>query len=340
MHSLVFSYSYDLHSIGLGEVVFFDTTRLKSRHDYELMADNFSGQLYKNVKGSGSISIRYSLDIKSVFKKTLLIFNLYNKYKYNIYDAVQISQLIMLNNLIGTLPTQLKKAITFCDAHPEDNLIAQSLKSRSINTYTLQHGYYVLSDESINSEVYLNFVSDYMLCWGESSVDNITLMGLERNKLIKFGCFKKNNNLNVSLKKNRVTLFLNGTHSSEDNYQLVSLYSQIKNQDKDIEVKIRRHPDDNNNYGLEEDAFDKLSLIESMSLTCYSVILSSGTFVDLYLNNIPFSILKTEKMPNEFKTLRQCGSVTEILSHINQRIFVSVEDARLIEKKTDWGVLK
>ncbi|KIE19466.1 hypothetical protein SE23_17265 [Vibrio sinaloensis] len=304
------------------------------------MADNFSGQLYENVKGSGSISIRYSLDIKSILKKILLIFKLYNKGKYHIYDAAQVSQLIMLNNLIGALPTQIKKAITFCDAHPEDNLIAQSLKLSLINTYTLQHGYYVLNDESINSEVYRNFVSDYMLCWGESSVDNITMMGLERNKLIKFGCFKKKNNLNVSSKKNRVTLFLNGTHSSEDNYQLVSLYSQIKNQDKDIEVKIRRHPDDNNNYGLEEDVFDKLPLIESMNLTAYSVVLSSGTFVDLYLNNIPFSILKTEKMPNEFKNLRQCGSVREILSNINQRIFVSVEDTRLIEQKTDWGVLK
>jgi len=339
IHSLVFSYDYNLHASGLGKVIFFDTTRLKKRHDYELMADNFYGKLSDNVKDASLISIRYCLDISSVIKKIKMIFGFYIKENYNLYDAIQISQVLMLNELIDLLPNQIKKAITFCDAHPEDNFIAQSLREKSVRTYTLQHGYYVRNDSGINSEVYQNFVSDYMLCWGDSSVNNITQLEVDSRRLISFGCFKVKNNIDVNLNRERITLFLNGIHSSDENCKIISLYNSIKKMGVNVEVKIRRHPDDNNNYGLKEDVFDKLPLVDSLMLASYSVVLSSGVFVDLYLSNVPFSILKTENMPDEFKNLSHCSSESEILSNISQRNFSHMDDSKLIEQHPDWRVL-
>src|SRR3546814_6040446 len=93
-------------------------------------------------------------------------------------------------SLEGTLFASLvdgrTTVLTFCDAHPHDNLVAQLSSRNGARTITVQHGQYrVLTpvNMSADAEAYANFVSDRLLAWGEATCEEFQRYGISRARM-------------------------------------------------------------------------------------------------------------------------------------------------------------
>ncbi|RNE65803.1 hypothetical protein EEJ34_09375 [Vibrio cholerae] len=342
LHSLFYSYSitFDKKSdVDFYNVLFCDTTKLKNRRDYELMADRFHSELSENLDNVSRVCFYYSFNLIDIPFKMLFVFKLVISHGASIKEAIQFSQISRLEDiLLPKIDTcRLRTIITFCDAHPEDNFIAQFFSKLRVRTFTLQHGFYVKDNSSINSEVYNNFVSDYMLCWGRLSVNNLSNANVPQRKLISFGCFKPRLASQDNPASKMIVIFLNGIHSSVINEELICLHKKlisfgVKN------VKIKKHPDDRSLYGLPRDYFIDVDLMELIPYLDCGILGGSGVFVDLYLHNVPFYIINSFWLPDEYSGLPQLGSEQEILSNVISNQIGTFSHDDLINKDPDWDV--
>ncbi|ELY2620022.1 hypothetical protein ACN5L3_000147 [Cronobacter malonaticus] len=311
-HCLLFSYQIRHNGSDAAEIVIFDTTELKRREDYKEYMDNFIEQC--SVKRPTQVYlIKYSIDFLSSFRKMVFIIKNYKR-KNPIKDLIQLSQLDALYHCISSINCNHKKVITFCDAHPEDNLIAQAVKTNeNCITYTLQHGYYSYSPGTINQEVYANFISDYMLCWGESSVNNLISYGVAARKLKAFGYFKKNK---ICFNGgNEVFILLNGRHNSQTNTELLNLAYDIVNS-TDLKVCIKKHPDDNSSYQNIDGIRFVNSIKEGVKNAQLAIISESGVFIEFHMASFPYFILKSDDLKKEFAELPNSYSSEEIIKII------------------------
>lgn len=339
-HSLLFSYSYECSGADVEELVIFNTVKLKNRSDYEEYINNFLTECQKQ-------RVVQEITIKYIFKPSRLIakvaFVIANTGKaYSFKDLIQLSQLYELYIFLNTLKLKNRKIVTFCDAHPEDNLISQVCKKYfTCQTYTLQHGYYVSAPGSINQEVYQNFISDYMLCWGDISKENLILNGVSAQRLLSFGCFK--NKLSIQKKQVRtqnVFILLNGRHNSESNKSLLNLAEGIiKN--TSFNVLIKKHPDDQSQYAESDRLCFISDLTTGLELSDVAVISESGVFIDLYLAKFPCLILKTNKTKPEYLSLPNLATQPAIISMLNDihTEFIHTKIDSLIQEHIDFSVI-
>ncbi|WP_282831943.1 hypothetical protein [Cronobacter turicensis] len=312
LHCLLFS--YEIHHNGSygADIIIFDTTELKRREDYKEYMRNFIEQC--SVKRPTQVYlIRYSIDLLSFFRKIAFIVKNYKR-EQPINELIQLSQLDALYRYILSVNFNNKKIITFCDAHPEDNLVAQAVKNNeNCITYTLQHGYYSYAPGTINQEVYENFISDYMLCWGESSVNNLISYGVSAQKLKAFGYFKKNK---VYFRGgNEIFILLNGRHNSQTNNKLLNLAYDIVN-NTDLKVCIKKHPDDNSSYHMLDGIRFVNSLTEGVKNAQLAIISESGVFIEFHMALFPYFILKSDDLKKEFAELPNAYSSEEIIKII------------------------
>lgn len=80
--------------------------------------------------------------------------------------------------------------ISFFDVHIYDNIITQIMKNNKVVTFTLEHGiyfYYNKSIQNVNILAYVNFISDYMLLWGNYSKAEMIKGKIAEKKLIVVG---------------------------------------------------------------------------------------------------------------------------------------------------------
>ncbi|MBN3063859.1 hypothetical protein IG609_013590 [Pectobacterium quasiaquaticum] len=312
IYSLLFSYK--LTSSGLNNVDFiiFDTTPLKGRKDYENYMCDFIAAC-KKQRPAIEYSVKYYFCLYDVFCKIGFIC-LNATRGYNLKELIQLSQLYDLYIKIRQLNLKNKKIVTFCDAHPEDNLISQFCKKYfECHTYTLQHGYYTFSPGTINQEVYLNFVSDFMLCWGNTSVDNIVDCGIERKRLIPFGCFKRAEL--IYKKGNNIFLLLNGRHNALGNSILLTFAERIVSE-TGLSVFVKKHPDDLNDYPYINNVTFVDSIKEGMENSKVAILSESGVFVDFYLSSFPFFIVNTPDTKMEFSRLPNAIDLDEVIDII------------------------
>ncbi|NCH53462.1 hypothetical protein [Cronobacter muytjensii] len=311
IHCLFFTYQLSSEGKGNNNIVIFDTTELKRRTDYKEYMLNFIGQCIEK-RPAQVYTIKYAFDIFGFFKKITFIITQTSRNK-NIKELLQLSQLNTLYGQLVGLNLFDKSIVTFCDAHPEDNLISQTLKINRCRTYTLQHGYYTYSPGTINQEVYENFISDYMLCWGPSSVANLIDCGISSSRLIPFGYFKE-----TKLRYhggNAVFILLNGRHNSQTNFALLALAKRIIN-DTGMRVYIKKHPDDTNAYQDFEGVEFVGALSEGTKDARLAIISESGVFVDFYMAGFPYLILKSHNLKKEFSSLPNALSSDEIINYI------------------------
>ncbi|MBV7405696.1 hypothetical protein [Enterobacter sp. ENT03] len=298
IHALLFSYDYNHRRSPDCDLVIFDTCDLKGRKDYTEYMNNFISECQKQRKPE-VIKFKYRFMPQHLLGKIKFI--LMNLKQCTIIELIQLSQLNVLYHIIKNTKLANGKIITFCDAHPEDNLIAQFYKlERHCITYTLQHGYYISAPGTINQEVYRNFVSDYMLCWGQSSKDNLINNGVNERRLLLFGCFKNTLCIPNKINKERnIFVLLNGAHNSETNKYLLDLSLEIIDK-TDFDVIIKKHPDDKQNYEINPRIKFVDDLVEGVKNSDVAVLSESGVFIDLYLAKFPFYILCTPLTKPEY----------------------------------------
>ena len=340
MHALFFSYEFDSTKSLDTDLILLDTCNLKGRKDYTDYIDNFKAVCI-NQRSLGIFTVKYKFMPAHLLSKLYFIFNNF-KSNYSLIDLLQLSQLYQLFLFLNKLDINNKKVVTFCDAHPEDNLIAQFFKKeRYCTTYTLQHGYYLAAPGSINQEVYRNFVSDFMLCWGESSKINLIANGVSKDRLLVFGCFKKTINLpKTGHKKRNVFILLNGSHSSESNSYLINLSLDIVTKTS-FNVLIKKHPDDKSNYVVPHGVTFVDELAEGLLKSEVAILTESGVFIDLYLAKFPFFILRTPLIKPEYLTIPNVITNSGLLSLLSNGSlkFKHIQINSLINEHIDFSVI-
>lgn len=295
MHAIAFSYQIDFSSSPYSDLILFDTTPLKRRQDYKNIFNRFKETLNGQTRFS-VVKLSYRFDLLYLIKNTVILLT-----QHKLSDLYKRSQLFQLNALIENLEAidiKCNGIVTFCDAHPEDNVIAQFCKNLGVKTFTLQHGFYPPVKTGVNSLISENFVSDYVLAWGGASSRNLSKILKSQKRIIDYGYYRPYLEFNKEVnKKFDVIIFFDGKSQRSNNIILMDLYHILV--DLNFNVVVKLHPNDENVYGLAMESIVDGLLGDLCSVSQIAVLASSGIFVDLILNKFPFVMLENDALPKE-----------------------------------------
>lgn len=140
---------------------------------------------------------------------------------------------------------RLRGVITFCDAMPYDNLLAQLARSHGLKSMTYQHGQYRRLDArnmSPDAEAYRNFVSDRMLCWGEATVAEFMRVGIPAFRMVVVGRLYDGGVVSVAARRYRCFgVLLNGENGKFSNANLIATANSLSEK-YGYSYFIRPHP--------------------------------------------------------------------------------------------------
>lgn len=194
---------------------------------------------------------------------------------------------------------QSKLVFTFCDAIGSDNLACQISNAADVTTATIQHGQYRrLSSVNISAdcEAYENFLSNYLLSWGEETETEFSLSGNYSGRFLHVGRLLKPTILDKTFhKRDELSVFgvvLCGENQADYNISLIQFANEIA---KKLSLKyyVRIHPSNNKNKYKKlcsDNCIDVKSFgnIEYFNLCDFSIMGMSGVFIDFIDVNHPF----------------------------------------------------
>jgi len=127
--------------------------------------------------------------------------------------------------IFAALLQDKRKVVTFCDANAPENLLTQLANSSGIETFTMQHGQYRMLDASNMSpdaEAYANFVSKYMLCWGEATRNEFVRIGFRPEQFVITGWVKRWSKIGPHPRCGIFGVMLNGESGQGSNMALLN----------------------------------------------------------------------------------------------------------------------
>lgn len=183
----------------------------------------------------------------------------------------------------------LSGVITFCDAMPYDNLLVQMARQRGSRTITCQHGQcrrLGAKNISPDAEVYLNFISEKMLCWGGATISEFARAGFDEAQMVVVGRLNRCEELPFCLRDyRRFGVLLNGENGKFSNANLIAAANQLSER-YGFTYFIRPHPSNSlkDYLGLVNDRFEGVSngaLSEYVKQTDFSLAHMTGVIIDL-----------------------------------------------------------
>jgi hypothetical protein len=228
----------------------FYSYRYKNRSDYDYIADRLVA-IAGNQGDAAEVSEVFSLpQLWSTFVRFPRAWRATSGYKSRFMHRVGATALVAKYS--STTRGSLEKLIsgrthivTFCDAAPHDNLLAQLAIAVGTPTMTAQHGQYRILDQrnvSTDAEAYANFVSDHLLCWGEATRSEFERFGISRDRLIITGWIR---HWGEASRPESTTgafgVMLNGENGAESNIELLRAANQIA-EELDMRFVVRLHP--------------------------------------------------------------------------------------------------
>jgi hypothetical protein len=200
--------------------------------------------------------------------------------------------------------TQYSGIITFCDALPDDHFISSYFASKGKTTYTFQHGIYYLSKRARVENIALKyFVSDYMFCWGETSIVEAQRIGIKPSRFIQIG---KVPNITGSMRtfsgisdRKIVVVHLNSRKDTDINIKMLECVRHACEQ-LQLPYTATTHRDDDISryYGDLGPLFELMS--NATNYDYANVIYSSGVAYDLWFNKKPVFVFDDADGPQSF----------------------------------------
>ena len=316
-----FSYLEKEERQGDGVRVFVYSYRGRKRKDYDEIADHYCEIDNK----SDVIEYRFCFSFKKIFRKLRWFFLLYRKYKkkeikHPAFFSLLIAQYVVYFREISKKIMERKYRVvtTFCDTHDIENLFSQIAKSYNKTTVTLQHGQYVFWNREIpESEVYKNFVSDYLLAWGRATKEEFKKAGVNENKILCVGAlkeFSKNTPLVYNNMKNVFGVILSGNVHKKSNIHLIELANGISKKYK-LKYILRLHPQNSECIYKKECDLKYLyrivkgvENIDYVKQVDFSLVYMTGVFVELLSLNSAILIYEDENLKDLFKLNGFCFS--------------------------------
>lgn len=205
-----------------------------------------------------------------------------------------------------------RQLVTFCDAQPTENLASQLAKMAGAVTLTNQHGQYRYLDDhnlSEDAEVYANFVSDYLLCWGEATVAEFAKAGICAGRMIIVGWLRswplQGSAKNMAAAQGTFGVMLNGENARESNTAMLAIAEGLAEQ-MGMRYLVRLHPwSEASSYsalcGPRCSGLEKLPLSFYQDRVEFSIGHMSGAVVELLCSDQPIYLLDDGKLAGAFR---------------------------------------
>lgn len=288
----------------------------KGRADFDSIVDMFCHTLKYNYD---RLDFIYKIRIVYIIKKLVHMVWLYFKFLFSkvrnpFFAAILSSQFIHYK---GKLEKYLKNnnyelLVSFCDAHGIENMITQIAKEKGIKTATLQHGQYrVLKRETENADIesYDNFISDYLLAWGERTTEEFVKAGVDESRILPVGAlksFSKNERIPLHDGLNIFGVVLDGNIYHDSNVLMIK-YANYLAKKFNLKYILRLHPKNNLNDYI--NLCDSDCLLKSISrienseyakMVDFSIVHMTGVFVELLSINSPMILMKDDYLEDIF----------------------------------------
>ena len=145
----------------------------------------------------------------------------------------------------------VKIYLAFCGTLDLENLLTQHLNNLNIKTYSLQHGLYFIyqKDIPIDCVNYENFESNFLLCWGNYTVEEYNKYGIPQRQLLVAGYPKETSREPIKNNNNykRCLVLLTRTVYEYANKNLIELLTEYSKK-TNIQFSFKLHPSLDNMY--------------------------------------------------------------------------------------------
>lgn len=237
------------------------------------------------------------------------------------------------------------RVVTFCDAAPHDNLIAQLAGLSGALTVTLQHGQYRLLDArnmSSDAEAYANFVSDRILCWGEATCREFERFGISRDRMVVTGWIRNWDQISQSDTLNGTFgVMLNGGSGAGSNINLLRAANQLS-KNLGLRFVVRLHPQDSaaQYRTIVNSSCVSIGVMPAdqyLAVVDFSVAHMSGAAIEMLECNSPVYILDDGHLADVFRLPGlSFNGVEELLAAIQEDRLVRDHSRHRTEQLKRW----
>lgn len=297
-------FEYKVKRNGESDCIFEYSLSYVKRRDYDGIRDYF----FKIFPDFSYVSIDKVKSIKHIFSKVFICFGrwisfLFRGVKSPFLCTILVTEYKPLEKKIKDTVCfdKIKLAVSFCDARGEDNLFTQMANARGAKTVTLQHGQYrVLNEEKEKADVeaYKNFISDYLLAWGEVTKREFIKGGISGERVLPVGALKSFSDATIPPKHKFKGVFgvvLCGEIYIDTNIAMINFANKLAEK-YGLKYFLRMHPKNNAERYLKHVNRDALSEYsfhvkneEYVEKVDFSIIHMTGVFVELLgLNSVLF----------------------------------------------------
>lgn len=308
----VIFFTYDVSMRGEGKALNIYSYRGHNRPDYDYIFDRYCA--YYNECQILEFSYKMSLHSLPIRVKALAFWLSRLKHKnHRLLIASVAAEADAFRCLLEKVLNQDKITLvtTFCDAHGIENMAAQIANNRGITTATLQHGQYRFlgkKHENADMEAYANFVSDYLLAWGEITKTEFEKAGVDPRRIVLAGALKPfsyNAYIETDNDNSIFGVVLSGENLSNSNQKMIAIAEEISSK---IGMKyfLRFHPKNPQKkyYALTGANCIKEFRVSPSAypkIVAFSLVHMTGVFVELLSYNSPIFIYKDEHLEKIFE---------------------------------------
>lgn len=317
------------HDLSVQDGTLFTIGDYNRKDFYEILG--FATSSVKNFKlfDFQSCSLIIKINLRNIIKAISFVSSLTS---LSFQEKVQLAgRICFYFNVIDIIEKQVRpsaeKYCAFSSVHPLEAILVQYFKSRSVPTYSLQHGIYYTYKNNIpvDALAYENFNADFHFCWGAYTKSEFERAGISTDKLLIGGYPRKSVISKKIVFNPQICLVLLTRRSLQyANFELLDILSDFA---KELNVKyfIKLHPSlqikDYEGY-ISEHKFTFLDNKRTLTqLLCednfgWSISINSAAYYESYLNRVPcvrYSNGKFEDGPNiledefhDIATLYQC----------------------------------
>lgn len=317
---------------GHASALLFYSYRDKGRSDYDYIVDGIDGLLGDE---SRLVEVQNAFSLLQVFRTLAQLprarrasRGLAGGWMSRWVAALLIAKFVSETERLKGLLARHRVAVTFCDAVPYDNLIAQLAALEGVRTVTAQHGQYRCLSEanmSPDAEAYANFVSDQLLCWGAATQDEFRRAGVDPARLGIVGWLRRRPGRVDSFGPPGVFgVMLNGENGEESNSDLLAAADDLAAM-LDLTYVVRVHParDPDRYRKLVGPRCAEIAILrpdDYLARTSFSLAHMSGAVIELLLVGCPVYVLDDGRLAAAF--------IVDGLNFVAKDLIAAVEQDR------------
>lgn len=249
MFSLFFSTRVTMHESKGNALLLYYSCRHKRRADYDYIPQRLRELLGTRCEYFESLERFSFVQALHTLKKIPEAWRCADGYRVNYFHRLGCALLIAKYSSTAErvfLPflQDKRRLVTFCDAQAPENLLAQMANFSGIETFTTQHGQYRILEAcniSSDAEVYENFVSNYIFCWGEATRKDFVRVGFKPEQFIITGWIKQWTSVASHSQLGVFGVMLNGENGRESNAELLKAAKSVAGS-LNLSYLVRLHP--------------------------------------------------------------------------------------------------